>query len=560
MKMVMLMAKRMRELAVVLLTSSVLVAQPANRALDAPVLPALGESVAVDMPLTVERRLGDAIMRDVYKDVSYFEDPVLQAYLQHLWEPLMQAAQIRGEVSEEALAAFAWQLFLIQNSSVNAFALPAGYIGVHLGLMALTTSADELVAVLAHELSHVTQRHIARNIARSKYQSVASVAATVLGLLLASRSSNGSMAQAAIVGSQAAMLQGQLNFSREMEREADRVGFGVMKDAGYAPAAMAHMFEKLDRANRFNDGNSYPYLRTHPLTVERIAEARTHADHSDGEIESITLIPKPNQELALYLHALMSARARWFMETSEAAQRRWMQDSVKPDASLLERVGALYLGAMAQLQADNPSEAQLKLEQMRRLVPFKNSVSSGNESMNELLQLTFRELQAKIYQGLGRHEAAFELWAASPVERSPSIRRAQMLLQAQSALLGFQKKQDLGKGNPTIPADQRVLKAMAEDFQWWLSQNPNDAAVWGQLAMIAQVLQRPLLAIRAEAESRALRFDFIGALDRLRSAQKLGREWARSHEGTNPEEVEMMVIDVRLRAFEEAQRQLKSTL
>jgi hypothetical protein len=260
------------------------------------------------------------------------------------------------------------------------------------------------------------------------------------------------------------------------------------------------------------------------------------------------------------LHALMSARARWFMETSEDAQRRWMQDTVKPDASLLERVGALYLGAMAHLQADDPDGAQAKLEQMRRLVPFKDSVLAGNESTIELLRLTLTELQAKIYHGLGRHQVAFELWAASTVERSQSIRRAQMLLGAQSALLGFQRKQDLGKANVKIPADHWVLKSMAEDFQWWLTQNPNDAVIWGQLALIAQVLQRPLLAIRAEAESRALRFDFIGALDRLRSAQKIGREWARSREGTNPEEVEMMVIDVRLRAFEEAQRQLKSTL
>ena len=113
----------------------------------------------------------------------------------------------------------------MRDRSVNAFALPGGYVGVHLGLIAMTGTRDELASVLAHELSHVTQRHIARGIANSKRQSLIGLAAMILGVLAASRAGSADGANAAIVGGQAAAIQGQLNFSRDMEREADRIGF-----------------------------------------------------------------------------------------------------------------------------------------------------------------------------------------------------------------------------------------------------------------------------------------------------------------------------------------------
>ena len=166
----------------------------------------------------------------------------------------------------------AWQPFLVKDKSVNAFALPGGYIGVHLGLLAMTTTPDELASVLAHELSHVTQRHIARMIGQQSRQSWVSLASLVLGILAASRAPMA--AQAMIYGGQAASIQGQLNFSRDMEREADRVGFGVLSDSGFDPAGMALMFEHLQAASRLNDDGSWPYLRTHPLTTERIGEAQ----------------------------------------------------------------------------------------------------------------------------------------------------------------------------------------------------------------------------------------------------------------------------------------------
>jgi predicted Zn-dependent protease len=181
-------------------------------------LPALGDGVEISM--ASERRLGDRIATGIYRDPAWLDDAVLGDYLQAIWQPLVQAALRRGDLSADLQERFAWQLFLVRDRSVNAFALPGGYLGVHTGLLAAVSSADELAAVLAHELSHVTQRHIARMFTQQQNLAPWMMAAMILGVMAASRSPDA--ASAAIVGSQAVAAQGQLNFSRDMEREADR--------------------------------------------------------------------------------------------------------------------------------------------------------------------------------------------------------------------------------------------------------------------------------------------------------------------------------------------------
>ena len=141
-------------------------------------LPALGESVSEDFSVGTEHKLGEQIMREIRRDPDYLDDPQLLEYLHTIWEPLVEAARDRGEIGADTGALFAWEPFLVRDRTVNAFALPGGYVGVHLGLMAITVSRDELAAVLAHELSHVTQRHIARSIANAQRQSLLGMAAS----------------------------------------------------------------------------------------------------------------------------------------------------------------------------------------------------------------------------------------------------------------------------------------------------------------------------------------------------------------------------------------------
>jgi ABC-type uncharacterized transport system permease subunit len=311
-------------------------------------LPALGDSASEDLPVGAERRLGEQIMREIKRDPAYLDDPVLLDYVRSLWGPLLQAARSRGDIGPEIEQAFAWNLFLVQDRSVNAFALPGGHVGVHLGLIAVTATRDELAAVLAHELSHVSQRHIARSMGSASRQGALGVAAMLLGVLIAARSSNPDAAQAAIAGGQAAMIQGQLNFSRDMEREADRIGYGVFRDAGFAAPGMAAMFDKLDQAGRLNDSGGFPYLRSHPLTSERLAEARSRLSDQAmrAGVGSDTL------------HELMQARARALMDPTVDNWRRLVaqaqQAPVAASAGAAPSPSGTAAGRAGALQAGTP--------------------------------------------------------------------------------------------------------------------------------------------------------------------------------------------------------------
>ncbi len=153
-------------------------------------LPALGDSDSADFSVGTERKIGDEIMREIKVDPDYIDDPLLLEYVQSVFEPLVAAGRRLGNITADIDQRFAWQPFLVRDPSVNAFALPGGFIGVHLGLIAITVSRDELASVLGHEMSHVSQRHIARSITGNSRRSLVSLAAMIIGLLAASRSSN----------------------------------------------------------------------------------------------------------------------------------------------------------------------------------------------------------------------------------------------------------------------------------------------------------------------------------------------------------------------------------
>ncbi|HQQ70569.1 MAG TPA: M48 family metalloprotease, partial [Alicycliphilus sp.] len=141
-----------------------------------------------EMTTSAERKLGDSIIRELYRDPDYIDDAVLHEYVQQLFNALVQAARERGELAPELQERFAWEILLGRDRTVNAFALPGGYFGVHLGLIAVVGTRDELASVLAHELSHVTQRHIARLMAQQGRQTPLMLGAMILGALAATKS------------------------------------------------------------------------------------------------------------------------------------------------------------------------------------------------------------------------------------------------------------------------------------------------------------------------------------------------------------------------------------
>ena len=230
-------------------------------------LPDLGDAAHAVISPAQERKLGETAMRQVRGSGAYLEDPEVNAYLNTLGQRL---------VLSTASAKQDFEFFAINDPGINAFALPGGFVGVHTGLILLTQSESELAGVLAHEISHVTQHHIARLIAGEQRNQLATLAAMAIAVLAAR--SRPDAASAAIATAQAANIQYQLDFSRENEREADRIGFQVLDRAGFDTRAMASMFERLQRSFRVYENNAPNYLRTHPVTYERIADATNRSE------------------------------------------------------------------------------------------------------------------------------------------------------------------------------------------------------------------------------------------------------------------------------------------
>ena len=236
----------------------------------APNLPSLGDVAADDLSPANERRIGEAIMRQARSDPAYLADPDTFEYLNTLGFKLVAASPARHTDFE---------FFPVRDPMLNAFALPGGFIGVHSGLVLGAADESELAAVLAHEIGHVEQRHIARMLAKQRDGSFIALGALLLALLAArsGSSSSGDATQAAIAVGQAAAVQQQLNFSREAEREADRVGFQTLVSAGFDPAGMASFFTRLQQGTRIYESAAPEYLRTHPLTVERLSDIQNRA-------------------------------------------------------------------------------------------------------------------------------------------------------------------------------------------------------------------------------------------------------------------------------------------
>jgi predicted Zn-dependent protease len=478
-------------------------------------LPALGESASSDFDLSVEKRLGDQVMRDIRRDPDYLDDPELLEYLATIWLPLIAAARDRGDIGADTAGLFAWESFLVRDRSVNAFALPGGYVGVNLGLIAMTTSRDELASVLGHELSHVTQRHIARSIASSQRSSMVSMAAMLLGILAAARSTNADMAQAAIMGGQAAMAQAQLNFSRDMEREADRNGYALLTLAGFSPWGMSQMFEKLDVANRINDSGGYPYLRSHPLTTERIGDARQRAMGSKLPLEPTGSPVR---------HATMSARARVLMDPGAASLQRLQQlDTGRPLASMAERIASAYASSLASLRLRDFDRADVSLARAREGLKAAPDAAT---------QRSIDRLAVEIALSAGRLDDARN--RARPLANDDS--RVAILIRSQLALAG---------------ADRAALTESTEALQTWVAGHSHDAPAWAALSQCAAALGLHLRSVRADAEAHAAIGDLGGAIDRLVAGQRTTR-----HDAVGVDLIEASVIDARLRMLRSQQRSL----
>jgi predicted Zn-dependent protease len=228
-------------------------------------LPTLGDSARGDLSPVLERKLGEEIMRDVKRDRDFLDDDAILEYLNNFGSALVASYPgARGETGAD------FYFFAVRDPMLNAFALPGGFIAVHSALVIAAQNESELASVLSHEIGHVTQRHIARMIGQQKQDALMPLAAMILAALASKAGPDAAIG--VFMGGQGLAIQRQLNFSRDAEREADRVGFQIMGAAGFDTSGMVAFFQRMQSATKVYSDLTPPWLMSHPLTSERISD------------------------------------------------------------------------------------------------------------------------------------------------------------------------------------------------------------------------------------------------------------------------------------------------
>ncbi|NNF60218.1 MAG: M48 family metallopeptidase [Gammaproteobacteria bacterium] len=270
----------MPRLALITLLATLLALPPVTLAQTGD-LPALGDAGGAAISRDQEYQLGRMIMRQLRDSGALLEDPATEEYIQTLGRKLASRAH-EGQ--------HRFTFFVVNDPRLNAFALPGGFIGVHHGLILATKNESELAAVLAHEIAHVTQKHIARMIQAQGQTGLMTAAAIMAAVILGSATGAGGDAiQAAMTVAQGAAIQSQINFTRDNEYEADRVGINILSTSGFDTRAMASFFETMGRYSGLASQRVPEFLQTHPVSSERIAEARNR----------IALLPQLDVESSL---------------------------------------------------------------------------------------------------------------------------------------------------------------------------------------------------------------------------------------------------------------------
>jgi predicted Zn-dependent protease len=349
---------------------------------------------------------------------------------------------------------------------------------------------------------------------RQSQQSPLLMGAMLLAILAASKSPTAGTAM--ISGGQALAIQTQLNFSRDMEREADRVGFGVMADAGFDTQGFVGMFEKLQIAARLNDRGNYPYLRSHPLTTERIADMQLR---QPGLAQG-----KPAQ--ADWDDALTGARARALVQTSVEGMRRLSeaaQDSDLDTYSPQRQAAVLYAAVLSDLRLKQALPAQQKLERLGPLLASSAPV-------------WWRGVRAEVALHTGQAQAAVDVLQGQLSRQS----RSEVLWLAQARLA-------LGQTAQCATASQ--------ELEAWMLDRARDTLAWSLLSQALQCQGKTLRAIRAQAQVHWLQHDVTGAQDRLRAAQALVQQKTRDGQMERGDHIEASIIDANLRELDSLRRE-----
>ena len=383
-------------------------------------LPDMGSSAGELLSPQQEEEYGAYTLYELRRLGYVLDDPLIESWLDDMGQRL-------GAASDRPQQPYTF--FMMRDRQINAFATLGGYIGVNAGLVLTAESEDEVAGVLAHEISHITQRHVLRAVERAKRDQLPILLA-MLGAIVAAQGSDnsGDAIQAAVIGSQALAAQRQINYTRSNEAEADRIGIQTLSRSGYDVDGMASFFERLEKASRGNSGGYQmpDYLRSHPVTTTRISEARQRAErlHATPPPSAQFGAPRLNPLLPGGLSLDTSARKPtpmfdWARERLRVLSANNPQAAVREYQALrnLPETDARRYGmALAQMMAGYHAAAETALQALAqkdpgqlwvRLALAENARVAKNDSLSRQ-----------------RYEALLQQY---PANRAVSLAYAQML-------------------------------------------------------------------------------------------------------------------------------------
>lgn len=454
-------------------------------------LPDMGSSAAELLNPEQEAEYGAYTLYQLRNYGYVLDDPLLDGWLQGMGHRL-------GAASDRPEQPFTF--FLLKERQINAFATFGGYIGMNAGLILTAHAEDEVAGVLAHEISHVTQRHILRSVERSRKDQLP-ILLGMLAVVVAAQQSGSNSADdaisAAVMGGRALMMQRQINHTRSSEAEADRIGIQTLHRAEYRATAMADFFERMATAGRGNSGGYQvpDYLRSHPVTTTRISEARERAGRIEKEAKPVLtssgsqLNPLIPSQFTFHAQSDTSSQTRQF---EWARERLRMLTAASPQHAVNEfkamtagiSTGKLtdpqrYGYALALMQSGSPGAAEVIFEQLKSKYPDNLWVELGyaenaHRAKNESLSQQRFESLLKKYP---RHLAVSLTYARAlgEVGSADAGRRAQVVLRpllAQSADDPNLQK-SFGRASELAGDTNRAIEAYAEAA--YLNGRPEDA-------------------------------------------------------------------------------------
>jgi predicted Zn-dependent protease len=476
------------------------------------VLPELGDSSSISLSPSDERQLGERIMREIRRDPDYSNDLVFYDYLNTIGQALVRAAKKDGVpgLDGSGTSLINFELFGVRDRSINAFALPGGFIGVHTGLIVSAESESELASVLGHEIGHVTQKHIARMYGQQGTNSMIALASIFLAVIAASRNPNA--AQGIAMGGQALAIQNQLSYSRDAEREADRVGFQILQSGGFDVQGMPDFFQRMQRANSIMESGVPGYVRSHPLTTDRIADMQ----------DRVRGLPSKKVASSIEFY-LLKARSRLIQTSSSSNYPELKQyfESLARKPDLSKQLEGHYGLTLLSMKQGRLSDADSQLQKTRTIL--QSLVSQG--SPIQKYSLAIESTSIDLMMANSQYEAALKQLALVksiyPSSRALSV--------------------------TTINA-QLKTKQYEQAITWLKNQSrsrPDETLWWSLLAQAYFQSGKKALHHSALAEKYVTEGAWVGAIEQMKLAKIAG----------DADFYQISEIDARARQIQESYRQ-----